>query len=455
LILFNSWSYILFLLIVFSLYWILGKRLQNLLLLMASYIFYASWDYRFLSLIIFSTLLDFFTGKKIHSSKRISQRRLYLMLSICGNLSVLGFFKYYNFFIANIDTFLRGFGLSAEALHLSIILPIGISFYTFQTLSYTIDIYRKQLKPTKDILSFAVFVAFFPQLVAGPIERAKNLLPQLLNTRKFDKNQFISGIDLIIWGLLKKIVIADNVGFYVNTIFNLESPSTLLIIVGVIGFGVQILADFSAYTDIARGSALLFGITLMKNFDKPYLARNPAEFWKRWHISLSTWVRDYIYIPLGGSRCTKHRYLINIFITWFLMGLWHGAAWHFIIWGLIHGAMVAMYRLLFKNIKFSRFLSIPLTFIMVHIGWLIFRAESMTDIWSYFSSSALRASISDIHVSYAVFAIIILYCIPWFVAGFFKNAKINIWRVPYYTAALMTIMIFAGANPNEFIYFQF
>jgi alginate O-acetyltransferase complex protein AlgI len=471
-LMFNSLNFIFFLIIFFLIYWKLDRKKQNILLLIASYLFYASWDWRFLSLIIFSTFLDFIIGKLLYDENKPKKRKWLLSISIIGNLTILAFFKYYNFFIENLEILFSGLGLNISNLHLSIILPIGISFYTFQTLSYTIDIYRREIKPTGSIITFAVFVAFFPQLVAGPIERAKNFIPQLLKKRIFSYSRFFRGIDLILWGLLKKIVIADNIAYYVNFIFNLKEPSTLLIIVGTIGFGIQIFSDFSAYSDIARGSAKLFGIELMINFKNPYLAKNPSDFWKRWHISLSTWVRDYIYIPLGGSRVSKFRYLINIILTWFLMGLWHGAAWHFIIWGLFHGTMIILYNKIIKpitshfknlNILFTIF-GIIITNIIVFFGWLLFRMENISDLWFYFSKEMINKSIIDFEISLIIFSLFILFSLPYLLSFIVDKFQKDYKNYPYYTSAsriliytilILLIIIFQPTSSPDFIYFQF
>ena len=472
-IMFNSIKYIIFIIIIVLLYWQLNRKYQNILLLFASYIFYMTWDWRFLSLILISTFVDFFIGKKIHYLENCKGRKNLLLVSIITNLTILGFFKYYNFFIENLSFLLTNVGVNTTNLHLQIILPLGISFYTFQTMSYTLDIYRKKIEPTKSLLSFALYVAFFPQLVAGPIERAGHLLPQFLRKRYFTKNQFFRGIDLILWGLLKKIVIADNVAHYVNFIFNLNEPSLLLIGIGIIGFGIQILSDFSAYTDIARGSAKLLGINLMKNFNMPYISKNPIDFWKRWHISLSTWVRDYIYIPLGGSRCSNRRYLINILITWFLMGLWHGAAWHFVIWGLYHGMLIIIYKWciqpitekykMFKS-KLTSIISIIIMFILVHFGWLLFRIENFAQLSLIFSGQTLKNSMADISISLVIFSLLMFFSLPYFISFFIKYISKYSWnykfnniskRIIIYTLIIMCIIIFGSIGSIDFIYFQF
>ena len=331
---FNSLDFAVFFPIVFVLYWILAKNLvsRNVLILASSYIFYGWWDWRFLFLIIISSLVDFYVGKKLFSTENKSKRKQLLFISLFVNLGFLFYFKYTNFFIDTFVESFRLFGKELEVSTLNIILPVGISFYTFQTLSYTIDIYRKQLKPTKDALSFFAFVAFFPQLVAGPIERASHLLPQFYKTYKFNYDQVKSGLLLIAFGLFKKMVIADRLAILVNQVYN--NPSDYYgedVIIATVFFAFQIYCDFSGYSDIAIGIARTMGFDLMKNFDSPYMSKSITEFWRRWHISLSTWFRDYVYIPLGGSRGGKYKRYLNLFLVFLISGLWHGAAMTFVI----------------------------------------------------------------------------------------------------------------------------
>ena len=338
--LFNSIDFAIFLPIVFILYWFVTKnnlKFQNLLIVLASYVFYGWWDWRFLALIAFSTLIDYTIGIKLLKQENPTKRKLLLWTSILVNLGFLGFFKYYNFFLDNFITAFSFFGQNIQAYSLNIILPVGISFYTFQTLSYSIDIYRRKLEPTKDFLAFSAFVCFFPQLVAGPIERATHLLPQFYNKRQFDYAKAVDGLRQIIWGLFKKIVIADNCAQFANEIFNNSvdhNGSTLVL--GALFFTFQIYGDFSGYSDIAIGTSRLFGFDLMQNFNFPYFSRDIAEFWRRWHISLSTWFRDYLYIPLGGSRGGTWMKVRNTFIIFIVSGFWHGANWTFIIWGALN-----------------------------------------------------------------------------------------------------------------------
>ena len=340
--LFNSLEFFLFLPIVFILYWFVCKKYlktQNILLLIASYVFYGMWDWRFLSLILFSTIVDYFVALKINTLEHQTKRKLWLSVSIIFNLGLLGFFKYYNFFVDSWVDLVSMFGYHMQSTWtLKVILPVGISFYTFQTMSYSFDVYYKKIKPTRDFLSFAAFVSFFPQLVAGPIERASNLLHQITNKRTFNYNQSVSGLKLILWGLFKKVVIADALGPLVDDIFtNYNSYPSSTLILGAVFFSFQIYGDFSGYSDIAIGTSRLFGFNLMKNFSFPYFSRDIAEFWRRWHISLSTFLKDYLYIPIGGNKHGAIRTNINLMITMLLGGLWHGASWNFITWGAING----------------------------------------------------------------------------------------------------------------------
>lgn len=339
--LFNSLEFFIFLPTIFCLYWFVFQKnlgVQNLLLLISSYVFYGWWDWRFLSLILLSTFIDYFIGLKIHEGSDKKLNKLYLCVSILFNLGLLGFFKYFNFFIDSWIDFIGALGYEQKSTwSLNVILPIGISFYTFQTMSYSLDIYFRKLKPTRDFISFAAFVSFFPQLVAGPIERASNLLPQFYEKRIFNNNQATDGMRQILWGFFKKVVIADNCAIFSNIIFNSSSDlSGSALLIGSFFFAFQIYGDFSGYSDIAIGTSKLFGFELMANFKFPYFSRDIGEFWRRWHISLSTWFRDYLYISLGGSKGGKWLSIRNIFIIFIISGFWHGANWTFIFWGALN-----------------------------------------------------------------------------------------------------------------------
>ncbi len=481
--LFNSIDFAVFLPIVFILYWFVthkNLRLQNLLIVMASYVFYGWWDWRFLSLIVFSTLVDYTIGRKLKIEKAAVKRKYLLWTSIVVNLGFLGFFKYYNFFLDNFISAFSFFGSEINANSLNIILPVGISFYTFQTLSYTIDVYRKKLEPTKDIVAFAAFVSFFPQLVAGPIERATNLLPQFYAKRLFDYHKAVDGLRQILWGLFKKVVIADNCAEFANKIFNNSADmngSTLVL--GALFFTFQIYGDFSGYSDIAIGTSRLFGFNLMRNFAFPYFSRDIAEFWRRWHISLSTWFRDYVYIPLGGSRGGNAMRIRNTFVIFIVSGFWHGANWTFIVWGALN-ALYFLPLLLTNNNRnnleivaqgkfwpsLKEVLLMLTTFGLTVLAWVFFRAENIAHAMEYvggiFSTSlfemprfgGLRSSLTTIVL------IGILVLIEWLGREQqYAIAKFGIrWARPvryaFYYLLIVAIFWFGGKE-QQFIYFQF
>lgn len=481
--LFNSLEFAFFLPIVFLLYWFVTHRslkLQNALLLLASYFFYGWWDWRFLSLIAFSSLVDYVVGLSLANAGTNMKRKLLLSLSILVNIGFLGFFKYFNFFA---ESFAQAFTLLGEPLEISslkIILPVGISFYTFQTLSYSIDIYRKKLSPTKDFVAFFAFVSFFPQLVAGPIERASNMLPQFLNKRDFQYHEAVNGCRQILWGLFKKIVIADNCAEFANIIFedpSAHSSSTLIL--GVILFSFQIYGDFSGYSDIAIGVARLFGFKLMRNFAYPYFSRNIGEFWRRWHISLSTWFRDYLYIPIGGSRGSTLLQIRNIFIVFLVSGFWHGANWTFLCWGGIHALFFIPLVLMKRNRTFLHSVKtkwlfpslkegflIVFTFSITSMAWVFFRSESVSEALLYFqgmfSDSILTVPeiLSDIKAIVLVLFIFGLVFIEWIARDHqFGIERITLkWSKPvrygFYYGLTMVIFMFKGM-PQDFIYFQF
>ncbi len=480
--LFNSIDFAIFLPLVFLLYWfVINKNLkyQNLLLVISSYIFYGWWDYRFLSLIFFSTIVDYFVGRKLQNEENQLKRKLLLYCSIIVNLGFLGVFKYYNFFIENFIDAFSFFGQEIHGNSLNIILPVGISFYTFQTLSYTIDVYKRKLNPTTDFISFSAFVSFFPQLVAGPIERAVNLLPQFYKKRTFHYNNAVDGMRQILWGLFKKIVIADNCAEYANLIFNNStdySGSTLVL--GAIFFTFQIYCDFSGYSDIAIGTSKLFGFNLKQNFAFPYFSRDIAEFWRRWHISLSTWFRDYLYIPFGGSRGSVGMKIRNIFIIFIVSGFWHGANWTFIFWGALN-AIYFLPLLLTQNNRnhmdivakgkllpsFKEFSLIAITFSLTIFAWIFFRADNINHAFNYidtiFSKSLFTKSVlfSDIKSIKVMGLIIILIIVEWMgrthkyalgnIAYFHKYLR---WLI--YLFILILLFVFQGSK-QEFIYFQF
>lgn len=385
--LFNSIDFAIFLPLVFGAFWLLPNRSgwQNSTLLLASLVFYGWWDYRFLSLILFSTVVDFTIGQQIHRTNAQGKRKMLLGISLFTNLGLLGFFKYFNFFQNSFIQAFTFFGHDLEGFSLTIILPVGISFYTFQTLSYTIDVYRKEMTPVGKFIDFATFVTFFPQLVAGPIERAKKIIPQLQASRVFDYQQAKSGLHLIIFGLFRKIVIADNLGIYVDRIWQYPNAITpYMVVLASVFFSVQIYMDFSGYSRIARGVAQLFGIKLMVNFNYPYKSTSFSEFWSRWHISLSTWFRDYLYIPLGGNRRGPKRTLINLCLVFTISGLWHGADWSFVLWGFMHFLLLTSERFIkLPKTKVMHFLKWVNVLFMVNLTWILFRADTIANAWVF------------------------------------------------------------------------
>lgn len=475
--LFNSVEFLIFLPSVFILYWfVFNKNLkaQNLLILGSSYLFYGWWDYRFLSLIALSTIVDYVIGLSLEKHSNKNKRLFLLWISILFNVGILGFFKYYNFFV---DSWIELFGSMGYEIKsiwtLNIILPVGISFYTFQTMSYTIDIYRNKLKPTKDFISFASFVSFFPQLVAGPIERATNLLPQILNKRKFKYRQGVQGLKLILWGMFKKVVIADSLAPMVDDIFyDYQSFDGGTLFLGAFYFAFQIYADFSGYSDIAIGTSKLFGFELMSNFKFPYFSRNIGEFWRRWHISLSTWFRDYVYIPLGGSREGKWISLRNIFIIFIVSGFWHGANWTFIAWGFIHALLYVPSFIFNTNRKYlsevvalngwlpsaREIFMMAYTFFFVTIAWVFFRSDTITDSLLMVQSIFLDFEIPTKFRSGLMFVLPLLF-MDWI----FRKDERNIinfkskWirRISYVLILLCTIIFFFKEENPNFIYFQF
>ncbi len=480
--LFNSLDFAIFLPVVFAFYWFITNRnlnLQNLLIVAASYIFYGWWDWRFLGLIVFSTIIDYLVGLKLRKEKSVVYRKVFLWTSILVNLGLLGFFKYYNFFLDNFLTAFIFFGQEIEATSLNIILPVGISFYTFQTLSYTIDIYRKKLEPTDNFLAFSAFVSFFPQLVAGPIERASNLLPQFDEKRSFDYSRAVDGMRQILWGLSKKIVIADNCAEYANSIFNnVDDQSGGTLVLGALFFTFQIYGDFSGYSDIAIGTSRLFGFRLTQNFSFPYFSRDIAEFWRRWHISLSTWFRDYLYIPLGGSRVNKYKAIRNTFIIFIVSGFWHGASWTFVFWGLLNAIYFVPLLITNSNRKHldtvakgriipnsKEFLKMLITFSLTVFAWIFFRAENMDHALNYISGiyndpgTLLLFSLYWKHNT-IITLIIIFLVIEWIGRedqyGIEKIVARRAWPVRHSIYYLLIFAIYCfGDKEQEFIYFQF
>jgi alginate O-acetyltransferase complex protein AlgI len=477
--LFNSISFAIFLPIVFALYWFVTNRnlkFQNLLLLVSSYFFYACWDWRFLFLLIFSTLLDYFTGIKMSQTTKQSMRRFWFWLSICINLGFLGVFKYYNFFATSFAEAVSHFGLQVNPWTLKVILPVGISFYTFHGLSYVIDIFNNKIKAEKNFIDYSVFVSFFPLLVAGPIERATHLLPQIKEKRVFDYAKAVSGLRQILWGLFKKVVIADQCAEYANIIFdNSATYSGSTLVMGALFFTFQIYCDFSGYSDIALGTARLFGIDLLRNFAFPYFSRDIAEFWRRWHISLSSWFRDYLYIPLGGSKGGTWMKVRNTFIIFLVSGFWHGANWTFIIWGFLN-ALYIMPSILFNThrnnlntVAQGKYLpsgkevfSMAITFVLTVFAWIFFRAENLNHAVNYiagiFSSSFL--TIPEVKPKTIIILIVFFMIVEWLGREQqYAIANLGIkWKRPFrwvaYLVILELIYLFAGSQ-QQFIYFEF
>lgn len=481
--LFNSIQFALFLPIVFLLYWFVFDRfirrsrhqlrLQNALIVVASYVFYGWWDWRFLLLIAFTSLCSWGSGILIGNNKGNKKAKRWMWANIILNLGILGLFKYYDFFVTE---FAQLFHASTDGILLRVILPVGISFYTFQALSYSIDVYRGKMEPTRDIVAFFAFISFFPQLVAGPIERATNLLPQFQKKREFNYDIAIDGLRQILWGLFKKMVVADNCAVYVNQVFaNPASHSGSSLLLAAVFFTFQIYGDFSGYSDIAIGTAKLFGIRLMRNFNVPYFSRDIAEFWRRWHISLTTWFRDYVYIPLGGSRVSKAKVVRNTFVIFLLSGFWHGANWTFIVWGAYHALLFLPLILTGKNRKYTNQIAegrvLPtfkevgqmlLTFFLAVFGWIIFRSESIGQAWEVIKgvldSSLFTVPMMIVGVKKIVFAIVVLLLVEW--ANRSKEHGLAIGNLPVWVRivscyVLVLVILELGGNSQSFIYFQF
>ena len=491
--LFNSVALLFFLPIVFLLYWFVFKqrRLQNALIVAASYVFYGWWDWRFLFLIAFTSACSFACGILIEffDNNRKWQKTI-SVANIVLNLGILGVFKYYNFFVENLDILCSKVGFHIDWITVNVILPVGVSFYTFQALSYTIDVYHRKQQATHDLIDFFAYISFFPQLVAGPIERATNLLPQFQNQRIFVCDNAIDGCRQMLWGFFKKMVVADNCAIAVNLIFSsggggFETTSGFAFIVGGILFTFQIYCDFSGYSDIAIGCARIFGFELMRNFNYPYFSRSIPEFWRRWHISLTTWFRDYIYFPLGGSYCDRWKIMRNVYVVWVLSGLWHGANWTFVCWGLYHGTLLVIYNIIEANTKFvnkiecGRFASsiyelsqILMTFFLVVLGWIIFRAESIADAYhilaTIFNPEKFNLDegfefIEGLKMNITIPSILLLIGCEWIqrskqhVLQFSASGVLGrneSLRVTIYLALMMIILCVSGTQ-SEFIYFQF
>lgn len=469
--LFNSLEFAIFLPIVFAIYWLLQKRLQlqNLFVVIASYVFYGWWDWRFLLLIACTSLCSWgsglLIGKYLTQPSLKGRSKFWLWLNIAINIGILAVFKYYDFFVGEFGAL---FGINTSRLLLRVILPVGISFYTFQALSYSIDVYRGSIKPTKDIIVFFAFISFFPQLVAGPIERATNLLPQFMQNRTFHYEQGVDGMRQIVWGLFKKIVIADNCATYVDQVwstYGTQSGSTLLL--AAVLFTFQIYGDFSGYSDIAIGTAKLFGIKLMRNFNNPYFSRDIAEFWRRWHISLTSCFRDYVYIPLGGSRNGQWRTIANTFVVFLLCAIWHGANWTYIVWGLYHVLLFIPFLLQNCTHRYKggerkeegvkNVMRMLLTFVLVTIGWIIFRAPTVADAWGYISSICAAGWELPYMTDYALWVAIAMIGVMLGFEWHYRNTDSVPFPCNMWTTYILIALIwwFVGHHTADFIYFQF
>lgn len=477
---FNSIEFLFFLPLVFFLYWIpfrrKGKTWQNVFIIFASYVFYGWWDIRFLGLIAFTTLCSYLSGKAIEKS---SKKIWWLWGNTLVNIGILVIFKYFDFFSKNLSIALEKIGFPVDIVTLNLVLPIGISFYTFQALGYTIDVYRNKLKPTDDIIAFFSFLSFFPQLVAGPIERASTLLPQFQRKRNFSYTEGVDGLRLILWGMFKKLVVADNCGAVVDMIFsNFTHYGGEQLFIGAVLFSFQIYGDFSGYSDMAVGIAKLFGIELTANFHTPYFSKDISEFWRRWHISLTTWFRDYVYIPLGGSHVNKTRVVRNITVVFLLSGLWHGADWSFIAWGVYNAALFVPIVMIGKKDKPTSHIAtdkmstsvrncilIMSTFVLVTIGWVFFRSIDLESGWVYIKRMFLYFNLTTyFHGKQALFWSLIMLMIEWkqrscrFGLDFSNPSGLIVltpvrWSI--YIAIILVCMLFTPNNSGEFIYFQF
>jgi alginate O-acetyltransferase complex protein AlgI len=484
-VIFHSLDFLVFFVVVVALYWSLPHRGQNILLLIASYVFYGYVHPWFLILIGASTVVDYSAARAMDLWPR--HRRRFLWLSIVSNFGMLGFFKYFNFFVDNVADVLSAAGMSVNMPLLRILLPVGISFYTFQAMSYTIDVYKGELKARRSLIDLAVFISFFPHLVAGPIQRASFLLPQVESPRRFSVDKAHSGFVLICWGFFKKLVIADNVGVIANKVFALADPTFYILWAGVFAFAIQIYADFSAYTDIARGTSRWLGFELTENFDHPYLARSPADFWRRWNISLSTWFRDYVYIPLGGSRDGRVRWARNVLVTFLLSGLWHGASWNYVLWGFYHGMLLIVTRRAplgaeaptgAKAARAARrdgWLTVPQMagmFVLTNIGWLMFRETEVAAIWRDLTLSPFGVADLDRQTGLYLFLLAFLYSVPLWIQSIWVEVNRAAVEKPMPDAvpaswssialhgvacglAIAAILVFRSRTSLDFIYFQF
>ncbi len=473
--LFNSWLFPPFLVLVLALYRVLSLRGQNVMLLLASYVFYACWDWRFLGLLLLSTGVDWTLANWIKREPNRADARRFVALSVAVNLLFLGFFKYFNFFVDSADALLRALGAQPLAWHLHIVLPVGISFYTFQSISYIVDVYRGEVPPARQPLDFALFVAFFPHMVAGPIMHSRDLLPQIQRPRQVTSRHLREAAWLMLYGFFKKLVVGDNLAPLVNAVYAQPEASGSAVLLATYAFAFQIYCDFSGYTDIARGCAKLMGIELMLNFDRPYLATNPSDFWRRWHISLSTWLRDYLYVPLGGNRLGALVTYRNLALTMLLGGLWHGAAWNFVLWGGYHGLLLILHRLFTRDLRMPlagltgtpalaglrRLAAQVLMFHATCYGWLLFRATSLEQCVSF--TQALFSGFAGLRFHALVPPLVALGASVWLIDLWVRNAddprQSRGWRAGCGAVAcalmVLAVILLAPPGTQSFIYFQF
>lgn len=471
--LFNSLDFAIFMPILFLIYWALGKNVRNqtFFLLVASYFFYAWWDWRYLSLILVCSITNYSAGILLMKNGKKEIRKIILTICCLVCLGILGIFKYYDFFVTSFVSVFSFFGVKIQAHTLNLILPVGISFYTFHTLSYTIDVYRSKFAPTKDIISFFLFVNIFPLAMAGPIERATNLLPQIYKKRTFDYNQVTEGMKFILWGLFMKVVVADRVCLYVNKVYdNATHESGCSLLIATFLFSVQIYCDFAGYSNMSIGIGKTLGFNFLKNFDRPYFSTSITDFWRHWHISLSSWLKDYIYIPLGGSRCSKFRNYWNIFITFLVSGIWHGANWTFVVWGVLHGGVQIIEKMfgLQKSdlTKFVKIFRILITFIIINILWIFFRMPTLSGAWCVICKIFTDFGFSNLYLASntimlcIVFGVVMLFgkeIIDEFFPTrmkLFDNPKVYV-RWAAYIIIFVSIMLVGVFDGGQFIYFQF
>ncbi len=487
--LFNSLQFMIFFPIVVILYFMISYKYRWILLLMASYYFYMSWNPKYMILILTSTLITYLSGISIGNTNDKQKKKLYLILSLISNLGILFIFKYYNFSVDSINSILEVLNIKMGIPNLKLLLPVGISFYTFQALSYSMDVYRDKIKPEKHFGIYALYISFFPQLVAGPIERSEHLLPQFKEKFQFDYNRVTDGMKLMLWGFFKKVVVADRLSIIVNNVYNnVHEYTGINLVIATIFFGIQIYCDFSAYSDIAIGAAQIMGYDLMDNFKRPYYSKSIAEFWRRWHISLSTWFKDYLYIPLGGNRVSKTRHYFNLFITFVVSGIWHGASWTFVIWGALHGfyLIFAQITLTFReNIiekiglnkfpKIKKYFQVGIVFILVNFAWIFFRANNLNDaiyvinnIFAGYSDLLSLSGMKEVLKQLGVgkFDLLISLFSIFILEAFHliqRHGSIRhmlrqkpVWfRWAVYYLLTMYILLFGEYGSSQFIYFQF